>query len=113
MRITLAELLKGQTPVSLLEILSLEGQRYMARLTLDGQLRLLSDRHGDTLLFRSSWEVQDTLKELPIERTEVVHASAYNEMVGMEPSDIEPLRIRIQGGRSSGTAPDEASGRPL
>lgn len=113
MRITLAELLKGQTSVSLLEILSLEGQRYMARLTLDGELRLLSDRRGDTLLFRSSWEVQDTLKELTIERTEVVHASAYNEMVGMAPSDVEPLRIRIQGPRSGWPALSEAKGRNL
>ena len=97
MRITLAELYRPDTgPITLLEILSLEGQRYMARLQVGGQTLILSDPKGRPRLFRSSWEVQDTLKELSVARTEVVHASAYNEMVGMEPSEVAPLRIQVQ-----------------
>ncbi|MFL1485569.1 DUF6482 family protein [Marinobacter sp. LN3S78] len=97
MRITLAELYRADIgPVTLMEILSLEGQRYMARLRIGDQTLILSDPKGRTRLFRSSWEVQDTLREIPIARTEVVHASAYNEMVGMAPSPVAPLRIRLQ-----------------
>ena len=89
MRITLAELHKAGTgPVTLLEILSIEGQKYMARLNLGGQTLILSDPQGRTRLFRSSLEIH---------RSEVVHNSAYNEMVGMAPSPVDPLRIRIQG----------------
>lgn len=97
MRITLAELYRpGTGTVTLLELLSLEGQRYMARLTIGDQTRILSDPDGHTRLFRSSWEAQDTLRDIPIARTEVVHASAYNEMVGMDPADVAPLRIQLE-----------------
>ena len=98
MRITLAELYRpGAGPVTLLEILSIEGQRYMARLYLEDQAMILSDPRGRTRLFRSSWEAQDTLRDIDILRTEVVHASAYNEMVGMDPATVDPLRIQVQG----------------
>ena len=98
-RITLAELQsQDSVGIDLLEILSLEGQRYMARLHLnDYGLMLLSDDQGKTRLFRSSWEVQNTLGSFSIKRTDVVHSSAYHEMVGMPSSDIEPMRIRVQG----------------
>lgn len=97
MRITLDELRHKQNPViDLLEILSLEGQHYMARLSMDGDLRLLSDKDGTTSLFRSAWQIQDTLASFDVRETQVVHASAYHEMVGMAPADIEPLRIRVQ-----------------
>ena len=97
MRITLDQLRSLQSPlIDLLEILSLEGQHYMARLTLDGQLYLLSDKQGSTHLFRSAWQIQDTLGSFTIRETQVVHPSAYHEMVGMEPATGEPLRIRVQ-----------------
>lgn len=97
MRITLDQLRNKQNLViDLLEILSLEGQHYMARLSLDGELFLLSDKNGTTSLFRSAWQIQDTLASFTIRETQVVHPSAYHEMVGMEPAEFEPLRIRVQ-----------------
>lgn len=97
MRITLDELRGKQKPViDLLEILSLEGQHYMARLSMEDQLLLLSEKNGTTSLFRSAWQIQDTLASFDVRETQIVHASAYNEMVGMEPSDVEPLRVRVQ-----------------
>ena len=98
MRITLEELKRtSDLTIDLLEILSLEGQQYMARLLINGEYRLLSDAEGKTCLFRSSWQVQDKLGSLRIVATDVVHPSAYHEMVGMQPSEIEPMRIRVQG----------------
>lgn len=97
MRITLEELRNSTDPViDLLEIFSLEGQHYMARLSMGDQLFLLSDKQGITSLFRSAWQVQDTLASFKIRETEVVHPSAYHEMVGMAPSEVEPMRIRVQ-----------------
>jgi len=96
-RITLDELRRKQSAViDLLEILSLEGQQYMARLSMDGKLLLLSDKNRTTSLFRSAWQIQDTLASFDVRETQVVHPSAYHEMVGMEPAEIEPLRIRVQ-----------------
>ena len=97
MRITLDELRNLERPVfDLLEIISLEGQQYMARLHGPQGMQLLSDHKGNTLLFRSAWQVQDTLAPFVILETQVVHPSAYHEMVGMAPADIEPMRIQVQ-----------------
>ncbi|MCL7942597.1 DUF6482 family protein [Marinobacter sp. ATCH36] len=98
MRLTLEEL--RQMPdltIGLLEIISLEGQQYMARMVINNKYHLLSDAKGKTQLFRSSWEIQDTLAAFNVVSTEVVHPSAYHEMIGMQPADLEPMRIRVQG----------------
>ncbi len=97
MRITLEELRDSKDlVVDLLEILSLEGQQYMARLVIGDKILLLSDARGKTALYRSAWQIQDTLGSFTIRETQVVHPSAYHEMVGMAPADIEPMRIRLQ-----------------
>ncbi|MCH8497817.1 MAG: DUF6482 family protein [Marinobacter sp.] len=96
MRISLAQLRDLADPhIELLEIISLEGQRYMARLYLDGQPLILSNDANDTLLLRSSWEVRDLLGSFSIRRTDVVHPSAYNEMVGLSAQTVAPLRIKV------------------
>ncbi|MFT6980295.1 MAG: hypothetical protein ACJARK_001804 [Marinobacter psychrophilus] len=96
LRITVEQLKnRNNASIELMEILSLEGQSYMARLTVDGQQMILSDERGTTQ-FRSTWHAQDMLSSFHILETQVVHLSAYNEMVGMEPSSAEPLRIRVQ-----------------
>jgi len=96
-RVTLEQLRDSKDlTIDLLEILSLEGQQYMARLVIGDQTLLLSDARGQTTLFRSTWEIQDTLGSFTVRETHVVHPSAYHEMVGMEPADFEPMRIRIQ-----------------
>lgn len=101
MRITLDDLKQtSDVTIDLLEILSIEGQQYMARLLIDGEYRLLSDANGKTRLFRSSWQVQDTLGSFRITATDLVHPSAYHEMVGMPSSTLEPMRIRVQGRHS-------------
>jgi len=100
-RITLDELKNLEQPViDLLEILSLEGQQYMARLHCPEGMKVLSDHKGQTRLFRSAWQIQDTLSSYTIRETQVVHPSAYHEMVGMAPADIEPMRIQVQRQKS-------------
>lgn len=100
MRITLEELrLQVHPRIDLLEILSLEGQFYMARLHQNGDVRVLSDTNGKTCLLKSAWQAQDILGSFDILRTEVVLASAYDEMVGLQQEAVEPLRIQIQEAR--------------
>lgn len=97
MRITLEQLVSQPNQViDLLEIISIEGQQYIARLSLGDKQFLLSDQKGFTRIFRSAWQLQETLCALSIRESQVVHPSAYNEMIGMRPDAIEPLRIRVQ-----------------
>lgn len=107
MRMTLEELQSLENPrIALLELLSLEGQFYIARLHFEtppdkheGTLRVLSDKSGNTVLFKSAWQAQSALEELRVLRTDVVHASAYHEMVGLGEEQPEPMRIPVQGPR--------------
>lgn len=97
MRITLDQLNEQHSLViDRLEILSLEGQQYIARLHGPEGLKVLSDRHGQACLFRSTAQVQALLSAFTVLQTEVVHPSAYHEMIGMTETDVEPLRIQIQ-----------------
>ncbi|WP_227545996.1 DUF6482 family protein [Marinobacter fonticola] len=97
---TLEELRGLEHPrIDCLEILSLEGQFYMARLHMGEQLNVLSDEKGKTCLMKSAWQIQDALGSFDVLRTEVVHASAYGEMVGLSADAVEPLRIPVQEAR--------------
>lgn len=97
MRITLEELRALEHPrIDCLEILSLEGQFYMARLHMGDEMKVLSDGKGKTCLMKSAWQIQDTLGSFDVLRTEVVHASAYGEMVGLSSDAVESLRIQVQ-----------------
>lgn len=106
MRITLEQLTsQPKQVIDLLEIISIEGQQYMARLSVGNQQCLLSDQKGVTCLFRSAWQLQEALNDLCIKESQVVHLSAYHEMIGMEPNAIEPLRIRVHTQRVQGQKP--------
>lgn len=97
MRITLTELQAMADPaIDLLEIVSIEGHQYMASLHISGETYILSDDHGKTLLSPGSWALQDLLAGFPIKAAEMVHPSAYNEMVGMPSGPVEPMRVPIQ-----------------
>jgi len=100
-RITLDELTAEDPPViTLLEILSLEGHKYMARLHGPEGMKLLSDPQGHTCLFPSARKLQDTLAGVPVEETQIIHPSAYHEMIGLPVTEISPLRITVQRQRT-------------
>jgi len=102
-RITLEQLAtQPMQAIDLLEIISIEGQQYMARLSLGHKQLLLTDKNGVTCLFRSARQLQEALANFTIKESQVVHPSAYNEMIGMEPSAVEPLRIRVQTQQTAG-----------
>ncbi len=99
MRITLQQLRKDAPPLDGMELIALEGGRYLAHLHGRRQRYLLSDPDGRTVIFRSSREAMDRLDGLVPEAVVVVHYSAYGEMIGLDGRAIEPLRIARRGQR--------------
>ncbi len=84
MKVTFNELKsRDSKAIELLEIVSLEGRYYLARLKVDGQTRVLTDNQGEPLLYTGTAAVQEALSAFPIERTEVMPPSGYDEMVGL------------------------------
>lgn len=101
MRITLEHIKQARASIDGMEIVSLEGQRYLVRLNLGGKTWLLSDGQGESLLFRSAWEAQDRLADYTASTAtvELVHPSAYGEMVGLDDQPLEPLRLPLRSSR--------------
>lgn len=93
MRTTLNDLRKRAHELNGAEIRSLEGQRYIIVIRLDGTKAILSDNHGRTLLFSSLSGANETLSHWRIGNRELVHASPYNEMIGLDEAGIDPLRV--------------------
>lgn len=93
MRIQLPALRDAATRVENTEIRSLEGQFYMIRVLLDGHFLVVSDDHNETMLLPSVPAANELLDEAGIRTRELVHDSAYNEMVGLDDIGIDPLRI--------------------
>lgn len=81
------------------EMISLEGQRYLIRVTLNQRPLILSDHRGQSLLFRSARQAREQLEGLCEAPMELVHSSAYSEMVGLDQAPLEPMRIPLRGRR--------------
>ncbi|KRP52007.1 DUF6482 family protein [Pseudomonas poae] len=76
-----------------LELLSLEGGFYIARVKLDdGELTLL-DEHGKTLRLRSTTHLRDLLQRVPPFPCVLVQQCVHDEMCGTRAGPIGALRI--------------------
>ncbi|WP_338480012.1 DUF6482 family protein [Pseudomonas trivialis] len=76
-----------------LELLSLEGGFYIARVTLDdGELTLLDDQ-GKTLRLRSTTHLRDLLQRVPPFPCVLVQQCVHDEMCGTRTGSIGALRI--------------------
>ncbi|KTC64386.1 metal ABC transporter ATPase [Pseudomonas fluorescens ABAC62] len=76
-----------------LELLSLEGGFYIARINLDHGQQTLLDDSGKTLRLRSSTHLRDLLQHVPPFPCVLVQQCAHDEMCGVREGDIGALRI--------------------
>lgn len=93
MRIAFSALRNAARRIEHTEIRSLEGQTYIVRVLLDGQYWLLSDDNNESIRFPSLPSANELLDEAGVLTRELVHDSAYDEMVGLENSGTHTLRI--------------------
>ena len=94
MRMTARALRHQRGEILWAEIHAIEGQSYMVILQLDQERRVLSDEHDQTLLFASLEAANDLLRRCGVTQLELVHQSAYNEMIGLDEAAIDPLRLQ-------------------
>lgn len=94
MRMSVRELRRHSDDVLWAEIHAIEGQSYMVILQRDRDRRVLSDDHSQTLRFSSLAAANQLLEQYRVTQRELVHQSAYNEMIGLDESAIGPLRIQ-------------------
>lgn len=94
MRMTVRALRHHRDRVLWAEVHAIEGQSYMVILQLDRERLVLSGNDNRTLRFSSLSAANDLLARYRTGPRELVHQSAYNEMIGLDESAVGPLRIQ-------------------
>ena len=84
MTMTRAELRRQRArPIELLELVSLEGRRYMARFRMGRRYYVLADAKGRACLFEGACAARNAFRGHPIKRSEVIPPTETDEMIGM------------------------------
>ncbi|SHM94602.1 DUF6482 family protein [Phytopseudomonas punonensis] len=94
---TLPELLQAARAgaVSELELISLEGGIYLLQILGPQQRAYLVDDVGRNQHLRSVEHARDLLEDLPDVPMFLVHASAYDEMCGLQTGSRDALRVPV------------------
>ena len=91
--------------VGRLRIRSVDLSLYTVEVQLGGDWHVLADDVGKVLSFRSMEAVRKDLSFLQVLEATLLHASTYNEMIGIEPSRVPPMEVPIDWpGPAGGTA---------
>jgi len=98
MRITTEQLQEQQHTGFPVEIISLEGQFYVARITLDEGAFMLSE-NDETIQFRNVQQVREFLAAYNPGTTELVHTSVYDQMINTDSSPA-PARVPLGNNES-------------
>ncbi|WP_336367834.1 DUF6482 family protein [Marinobacter sp. C2H3] len=85
-----------QTPISLLEIVSMEGRCYMARFHRGEQVFILTDAADRPMMFPGACAVRDCFREHTLERVEVIPPTGTDEMIGMPQTGDEVMRVPLK-----------------
>lgn len=93
--IALRVLLKTNPPVKILRLRSLEPDLYLVEVLLDSQYLTVTDDHAKNLVYRSQLEAKRPFKSLRINSAVLIHASSYDEMIGLPVSQGNQLQTRI------------------
>ncbi|TGN39463.1 DUF6482 family protein [Marinobacter confluentis] len=84
-----------QDPISLLEIVSMEGRYYMARFYLDGQGYVLTDSNDKPVMFTGANAAHEHFRDYDVKKTEVIPPTGTDEMIGMPDSGEETMRVPL------------------
>ena len=95
MHIALTELKHAKQPVERLEIVSLEGRYYMARVCLEGQWYSVTDSDDRVIRFSGACEARDAFHGVQVERAEVLPAAGTDEMIGMPEDHLAPMKVPL------------------
>ncbi|GGD71480.1 DUF6482 family protein [Lacimicrobium alkaliphilum] len=97
MNIQLALLRQDNPVIEKVWVLSFEMSVYLVKISVDGKHGLVYDNHGKAMKFTSLGQIRDVFADFVIVQAELVHQSAYGEMIGAaeEPDNTMRLPIRL------------------
>lgn len=95
MTLTLKQARHNPSRFRLAEVEALMGTFYQIHLFDDARGHLLVDDKGHPVQVKSLPGVRDLLRQLPLDQAELVHRSAFGEMIGLDDAD-NSMRIPIR-----------------
>lgn len=96
MKITLQQIQQSSVSINRLIIQSFECEHYLVNVVnANGQRLIVCDSSGKPLSFRSQLDAKKPFKGLNILDTQLEHQSPYNEMIGIEPSTMAIMNVKI------------------
>lgn len=78
-----------------LRIRSVDLGLYTAEVSLDDGWAVVCDDQGKVLQFAGMEWLRRRLGHLKVKQATLLHASAYHEMIGLEPEQIAPLEVPL------------------
>lgn len=84
-----------QDPISLLEIVSMEGRYYMARFYLEGQGYVLTDGKDTPVMFSGAQAAREHFQGYQVQNIEVIPPTGTDEMIGMPDSGSETMKVPL------------------
>jgi len=87
MTLTLKQARQHQTPFTRAEVAALQASFYHLHLFDGDQGQLVVNETGQPLVLKSLPAVRELLAQLPIKSAELVHRSAFGEMIGQADGD--------------------------
>ena len=98
MSLTLKQARQHNARFHLAEVEALMGTFYQIHLFDNKRGHLLTDDAGRALQLKSLPGVRSLLQQLPLDQAELVHRSAFGEMIGLDDTDNTlrvPLRLNL------------------
>lgn len=93
--ITIDELVETNPEITLLRVRSCDPEIYLVEVEFDNACYGVSDHGGELLKFRGLTAAKRAFTGLRIKEAELVHESAYDEMIGQPISEGNHMRVRI------------------
>lgn len=95
LKVTLEQLKRTQPSIEQLILRSFECEVYLVELKMDNEIYHFCDESGKPQVFRSQLAAKIPFKGMGVTDTLLTQNSPYNEMIGLDVGQIEPLNVRI------------------
>ncbi|ALT00190.1 DUF6482 family protein [Lacimicrobium alkaliphilum] len=98
MNFQLESLLRNKPVIEYVGVLSFEMSVYLVQISVDGQRGLVYANDSKPKKFSSLGQIRDLFTDFKVGQAELVHQSAYGEMIGSDEESDNTMRLPIRLG---------------
>jgi hypothetical protein len=96
MHMTLSDLKsRKHEPISMVEIVSMEGRYYMVRFYMGGSGYVLVNDQDKVVMFSGASAAREAMRDFIVAEFDLIPPTGTDEMIGMPDSSSEPMRVQF------------------